>query len=144
MAEFGREIVVLSADQLVRINRLMIENTGGSFTPPTNLLNANSLFWVLETIQHPVVYQHDRYPTLFRKAALLCWTVITRHVFVDGNKRTGMAAMQVLLIVNGFFLQASDGEIEATALRIVGHREIGYTEDAFTDWVQANSIEIET
>ena len=119
---------------------LMIENTGGTFIPPTNLRRKESLYWVLETIQHPVVFNEDRYPTIFHKAALLAWTIITRHVFVDGNKRAAMAGAQVFLLINNYFLNVSNGEIEEMALKIVAHREEGFTEEGFREWMEAKSV----
>jgi death-on-curing protein len=117
----------------------MIVDTGGNFTPPSNLINPNSLYWVLETIQHPVVFGNDPYPSLFDKAALLGWTIITRHVFVDGNKRTGMVAAHVFLLANDYFLSAADDEIEEIALRIVGNKQHNYTEKDFARWIEQHS-----
>jgi len=41
----------------------------------------------------------DLYPTLVEKAAALGHSLIANHPFVDGNKRTGHAAMEVFLMV---------------------------------------------
>lgn len=49
----------------------------------------------------------DLYPTLVEKAAALGHSLIANHPFVDGNKRTGHAAMEVFLMVNGCEIQAS-------------------------------------
>ena len=49
----------------------------------------------------------DLYPTLVEKAAALGFSVIKNHPFIDGNKRTGHAAMEVFLVLNGFEIQAS-------------------------------------
>ena len=40
----------------------------------------------------------DLYPTLVDKAAALGHRIIQCHPFVDGNKRTGHAAMELFLI----------------------------------------------
>ncbi|MCB0029766.1 MAG: Fic family protein [Anaerolineales bacterium] len=40
----------------------------------------------------------DLYPTLVDKAAALGHSMIQYHPFVDGNKRTGHAAMELFLI----------------------------------------------
>jgi len=41
----------------------------------------------------------DLYPTLVEKAAALGHSLIANHPLVDGNKRTGHAAMEVFLMV---------------------------------------------
>ena len=41
---------------------------------------------------------NDLYPTPYEKAAALGESLITNHPFIDGNKRTGMAAMYALLL----------------------------------------------
>ena len=35
----------------------------------------------------------DLYPSLADKAAALCFSIVQNHAFLDGNKRTGHAAM---------------------------------------------------
>jgi death on curing protein len=41
----------------------------------------------------------DLYPTLVEKAAALGYSLIKNHPFIDGNKRTGHAVMEVLLVM---------------------------------------------
>jgi death-on-curing protein len=43
----------------------------------------------------------DAYPSLVEKAAALCYSLCSKHPFVDGNKRVAHAAMEVFLILNG-------------------------------------------
>lgn len=72
----------------------------------------------------------DLYPDLASKAAALMHSIVLNHPFVDGNKRTGVAAGELFLRINGTELAATDedlervtmataaGEIEAEALAI--------------------------
>src|SRR5687767_4424061 len=48
----------------------------------------------------------DLYPTLAEKAAALGFSLIKNHPFVDGNKRTAHAAMEIFLVLNGFEIDA--------------------------------------
>ena len=41
----------------------------------------------------------DLYSSLPEKAAVLCFSIVQGHPFVDGNKRTGHAAMATLLLL---------------------------------------------
>ncbi|MDW7712499.1 MAG: type II toxin-antitoxin system death-on-curing family toxin [Deferrisomatales bacterium] len=54
----------------------------------------------------------DLYPTVIEKAAALGFSIVRNHPFVDGNKRTGHASMEVFLLLNGFELDASVDEQE--------------------------------
>jgi death-on-curing protein len=39
-------------------------------------------------------------------------SLVLNHPFVDGNKRVGVAAAELLVGLNGFSLEASDRELE--------------------------------
>ena len=54
----------------------------------------------------------DLYPTLVDKAAALGYALIKNHPFLDGNKRTGHAAMEVFLVLNGYEIHADVEEQE--------------------------------
>jgi len=60
------------------------------------------------------------------------------HPFVDGNKRTGHAAMEVFLVLNGFEIRAPVEEQEQIALKVAsGELE----RDKFTAWLNAYIIQ---
>jgi len=74
----------------------------------------------------------DLYPTLAKKAAALCFSLVMNHPFVDGNKRIGHAAMETFLILNGCELTADVDESESAIL----HLAAGQLErETFTQWV---------
>jgi death-on-curing family protein len=52
-----------------------------------------------------------------RKAAALGHSLISNHPFVDGNKRAGHAAMEVILLLNGYELLSSHSDNVAGNLR---------------------------
>ena len=78
---------------------------------------------------------HDLYTTLAEKAAALAFSIIRNHPFLDGNKRTGHAAMEVFLIMNGYEIWASVDDAEDVILRVASG-EMGREE--FTDWIEAH------
>lgn len=47
---------------------------------------------------------HQAYPDIFDKAAVLLYSLVKNHGFVDGNKRTGIAVCGTFLILNGYEL----------------------------------------
>ena len=53
----------------------------------------------------------EAFPTLFQKAARLCFGVIKNHPFIDGNKRTGTLAMLTFLSINNVTLTFDDNEL---------------------------------
>ena len=75
------------------------------------------------------------YPTLADKAAALCFSLVMNHPFLDGNKRVGHAAMEVLLVLNDFQLDASVDEQERVILDLAASKS---TCAEFTAWVVAH------
>lgn len=63
-------------------------------------------------------FGREHFPTPFDKAAAICESIINRHPFVDGNKRTGMAAGSYLLSTLGYRLKAEGGEVEELAISV--------------------------
>ncbi|MGD0111690.1 MAG: type II toxin-antitoxin system death-on-curing family toxin [Armatimonadota bacterium] len=68
----------------------------------------------------------DVYPDLFLKAAVLARGIICGHVFLDGNKRTGMEAAILFLEYNGISISLPRDEYVALALAIAGDRAAGF------------------
>jgi death-on-curing protein len=67
----------------------------------------------------------DLYPDLWRKAAALMHSLIRCHPFVDGNKRTAMAAMGILPELNRYGLTASNEAALTFTRRVVtGNMEL--------------------
>jgi death-on-curing protein len=79
----------------------------------------------------------DLYPTDVEKAAALGFSLIMNHPFVDGNKRTGHAAMETFLLLNGFEVQAPVDEQAALILRLAAG---DLKRDEFTDWLRARVV----
>ena len=66
-------------------------------------------------------------------AAAYAWGLLRNHPFVDGNKRTALAAMVVFLELNGWELGCSEAEETATVLRAAAGE---ITEHEWNQWVQ--------
>lgn len=81
--------------------------------------------------------QEELYPTLEQKAAALGYFLVSNHPFVDGNKRIGHAAMEVLLVLNGLELSASVDEQERIVLSVAAGAT---TREEFTAWVSQHVI----
>jgi death-on-curing protein len=75
----------------------------------------------------------DLYPTLAAKAAALCHALACDHPFVDGNKRTAHAAMEAMLLLNGYELFATVDEQESAMLAIASGER---TREQVAEWVR--------
>jgi death-on-curing family protein len=136
-------VIFPTRDNIISLNRRHSQRAGTLYVEPDNLRNAGSLEWVLDAIQYPL-FGVDKYPTLAEKAALLAWVIIDGHVFHDGNKRTGMSALDIFIRQNGYQLTATDEEVVELALRIASRKiRADYTFDEFMQWV-ANRLAPDT
>ncbi len=63
-------------------------------------------------------FSQNHFPTPPRKAAAIAESIIRRHPFVDGNKRTSMYAAAYLLENLGYALEAEQQELEDFAVSI--------------------------
>ena len=75
----------------------------------------------------------DLYPTVVDKAAALGFSIVMNHPFIDGNKRTGHAAMETFLVLNGMEINASVDEQERVILALASG-ELGREE--FVQWMK--------
>ncbi len=77
----------------------------------------------------------DLYPTLIDKAGALGFSLVKNHPFIDGNKRTGHAAMEVFLVLKGMEIHAPAEEQEMVVLRVAAGE---LDREAFAAWLQAH------
>lgn len=120
MGEAGAAIVFPSVDDLVHINRRLIQSTGGYYVDPDNLRSAGSIHWLVDMLQHPL-FGEDPLPSFPQKAAYLAWAIIEGHPFWDGNKRTAIFALHFFAHLNGARLDCDDDANVQVALRVATH-----------------------
>ena len=100
------------------------------------LLNEDRLQYALDAVEM-TFGGVEMYPTLFQKAAVYAHHIITGHVFVDGNKRTGMGSAFEFLRMNGLDPPDNlDDEIIALGFAIAdgSEREIGAIAERMRAW----------
>ena len=61
--------------------------------------------------------------------------IAKNHPFIDGNKRTAFVAVELFLLLNGFDLQADDGDCVLTMLAVAAGTP---GEPAFAQWLRAH------
>jgi death-on-curing protein len=75
-------------------------------------------------------------PSLQRLAAAYGFGLCKGHCFPDGNKRLGLATMDVFLRINGHQLTAPEEDAALTMLAVASDQ---MSERELTAWVEANS-----
>lgn len=123
----------LTLSEVLELYRRIMRQSGG-------IMGIHSLSALESALAQPRVTfgGKELYPTLIEKASALGFSLIKNHPFVDGNKRTGHAAMETFLILNGFEIDASVDEQEMIVLKVASG-ELG--RDEFTDWLRAHLVE---
>ena len=83
---------------------------------------------------------NDLYPSIYDKAAQLCYGIANNHPFTDGNKRTALHSMYVYLIINGFDIMATQQDVENMIIDIASGN---MTNTELVQWLQKNTVEID-
>ena len=125
----------LTLVEVLELHRRIIEKSGGA----TGIRN----FGLLESaIAQPRMTfgGKELYSSLIGKSAALGFSIIMNHPFIDGNKRTGHAAAETLLVLNGMKIAVSVDEQERIVLSVASG-QMG--REAFADWLNLHAIAIE-
>jgi death on curing protein len=89
----------LEKRHILLINRSTVEAHGGNYTPPANLLHEENLDYIIDAVEAEM-FGEALYPTIADKAAIYFYNTICNHIFLDGNKRTGLEAALCFLRLN--------------------------------------------
>lgn len=90
-------MIKISVSQVIEINKTVISKTGGTFT----ILNEDLLEQSVNSI-YQTFDGNELYPNILDKASQICYSLCKNHCFEDGNKRTALVTMLVLLDINGY------------------------------------------
>jgi death-on-curing protein len=117
----------LTADDVIRIQADLIRQTGGA----PGILDRGK---IESAVAQPRVTFGgvELYPTLVEKASALGYSLAMNHGFADGNKRIAHAALETLLVLNGFELRGDVGEQEGVYLRLAAGT---LSREEFSHWV---------
>jgi death-on-curing protein len=103
----------LSAQEILILHALVIDETSGSH----GVRNVGLLQSIVAKPRASFGGK-DLYKGVLTKAAILLEAVVNYHVFVDGNKRTGLIVVARFLALNGYTLTATNKELERFALAV--------------------------
>ena len=79
----------------------------------------------------------ELYPSKEEKAAKICFSLVSNHAFVDGNKRIGVYVMLSFLELNGIRIEASDADVIRLGLS-VADGSMKYEE--ILEWIKNHRI----
>ena len=124
----------LQWEHLIRLHQRIVEESGGSAGIRDKGLAESALAQPLAAFGG-----QELYPSLIEKAAALCYSPVSNHPFVDGNKRIGHGAMETFLAINGFVLAAEASEAETTILNLAAGQ---LSREELTEWVRVNVVSL--
>ena len=150
-----KNFIYLNKDDIIESNFEVIKEYGGNYVPPFNLLNEAALDYLVQIVEHGIIFGEVMYPTIESKAALYLYNITENHIFTDGNKRTGLDAMLIFLALNGYKLKEplesnqqipevpidadSDTILEKLVFEVAESKR---TLEDLSDWIKLNMIKI--
>jgi death on curing protein len=78
--------------------------------------------------------QHERYPSLTEKVAVLTLRLVKAHACPDGNKRVGLILASAFLEMFGMDIDAGADEIDHVFRRVAGAEDYGAALADLTQW----------
>jgi death-on-curing protein len=127
----SKAVKYLSVEQILEIHEVLIKRYGGSHGIRDGGLLESAVFR-----SQTVIFGEEAYPTLFEKCAVLGYSIIQNHPFLDGNKRAGFAAIHLMLLINAYDL-TSTSEEEISMTKDVASGKIHEVEIA--KWLKLNT-----
>lgn len=108
----------LSAADILAVHDRVIEETGGS-------LGVRDPRLLLSIAERPKTSfgGTEQFPDVFTKAAAYLESIVTYHVFIDGNKRTALTVTGVFLALNGHATNLPAAESEKFMLAAAQHQK---------------------
>ena len=121
----------LTQREVLELHYQIIQQSGGT-------LGIRDLGLLESAIAQPLMTfdSQELYFSAVEKAGALGFSIIMNHPFIDGNKRTGHAAMEVFLILNGMEINSPVDEQEQVILSVASG---AMGREAFVQWLQRHA-----
>jgi len=123
---------MITTDLLLEINKDVIEAFGGMKhgVKDYNLLES----CVVQINQE--VFGEVLYPRIEDKISWIVFSIIANHIFLDGNKRTGIVSLEYLCEENNIELNATDDDLINLALDIANSN---ISREQVAEWIKIQS-----
>jgi death-on-curing protein len=112
-----KEPSFLTFAEVLEIQRVQTENYGGDLTLRDRGLLESALAMPQSTFGGEFFHT-----TLFGMAAAYAYHIAENQPFVDGNKRTGLAAALVFLALNGVEIEDPEGRLYGAMMDIAARK----------------------
>jgi len=99
-------MIYLYKHQLLKLHNRIISKFGGIHGIRDERMLDSALANPLQTFAG-----HNLYPNCVDKAVQFCYGLIKNHPFLDGNKRTGLHSLLILLHINGLKITIAHEEL---------------------------------
>ncbi len=121
----------ITPEQVLFLHSRIIAETGGAH-------GIRDLGMLLSAVARPQATFEDKdlYPDLFSKTAALMDSLVRNHPFVDGNKRTAIAAAGIFLRFNYYRLAVENEELVRFTLACAQSQ---LALDEITSWFKLHS-----
>lgn len=106
-------MIKLTKEQVLKMHTQLIEATGGSNGVRDEKMLDSALNNPFQSFDG-----EELYPSIYAKAARLCFGLVKNHAMIDGNKRLGAHVMLVFLALNGYELSYSQTELSDMILAV--------------------------
>ncbi|OAA91289.1 type II toxin-antitoxin system death-on-curing family toxin [Clostridium ljungdahlii] len=120
----------ITVDYILKLHARLIRTTGGT----SGVRDLEILESSVENSKATFCGQ-DLYPTIESKCANICFNIIKNHAFVDGNKRTGIYVMLVLLEYNDIKIRFSQNELVNFAIDIASSK---IDQENVVNWIKSH------
>ena len=119
---------MIDPSDAIRIQEILIDKFGGTKGVRDRKLLESALTRPFQTFD-----SKDLYPHPIKKAAALIESLLINHPFIDGKKRIGYVLMRLLLMNNGFDIQATEDDKYDFVISIA---KGDYKIDDITNWIK--------
>lgn len=107
---------ILNMDDIVQIHDQMIDDFVGEYG-----IRDEGLLTSLSVAPYSEFFGEEQYPGILQKAAKYLFDFTNYQVFIDGNKRTGLAVLNAYLAANGLTLTMSVSDAYQLVMAIAKH-----------------------
>jgi death-on-curing protein len=118
----------LSSDQVVAMHAELLERWGGAEGGGHRGVDYEGVEAAVQAVKN------SYYESRGELAAAYAVYIVQGHIFMDGNKRTGAAAMLTFLLANGGRTRRSSNEVAQDMLELQARAESGERTDQLVSW----------
>jgi len=106
-------MIVLNKEQIIMMHAMLIKQTGGLDGIRDEGLLDSAIKTPFQTFAG-----EELYPTVQKKAACLCYSLVNNHAFNDANKRIGILSMMTFMELNNLEIECLDEELIILGINI--------------------------